>query len=76
MGIHSMKYFLAEAQSSGLDGSGECGSLVHYGFVLLLVGGAFLAFAYLWKKNKLDMDEEPKIQMMEDKENKEDLDGK
>lgn len=47
-----------------LDGGGVCGSAVHYGTILGLVGGAFLIFLYLWKKNKLDMDEEPKHTMM------------
>ena len=68
MNIDHIVVFLAEAQTPGLDGGGECGTLVHYGFVFALVGSAFLAFVYFWKKNKLDMDEEPKIQMMKDDE--------
>jgi len=48
-----------------IDG-GVCGSFVHYAFILAFVGSAFLIFLYLWKKGKLDMDEEPKIKMMED----------
>lgn len=52
-----------------LDPTGECGSLVHYGFVLAFVGGAFLVFLYLWKKNKLDMDEEPKHKMFKEDSN-------
>jgi hypothetical protein len=47
-----------------LDGGGLCGSMVHYTLILGFVGGAFLIFLYLWKKNKLDMDEEPKMTMM------------
>jgi len=47
-----------------LDATGDCGSLVHYAFVIALVGAAFLIFLYLWKKDKLDMDEEPKHKMM------------
>ena len=54
-----------------LDGGGVCGSWAHYAFILAFVGSAFLIFLYLWTKNKLDMDEEPKIKMMqEDKEDK------
>ncbi len=49
-----------------LDVTGDCGSLVHYGFVIAFVGSAFLIFLYLWRKGKLDMDEEPKIRMMQD----------
>lgn len=59
---------LIAASQQVLDGGGECGSLVHYAFVLAFVGGAFLVFLYLWKKDKLDMDEEPKIKMMQDEE--------
>ncbi len=47
-----------------LDGGGECGTITHYVFILTLVGSAFLIFLYLWKKGKLDMDEEPKQTMM------------
>ncbi len=63
MKIRALQYIAA---SEGLDASGECGSLVHYAFILAFVGSAFLAFLYLWKKGKLDMDEEPKIRMMEE----------
>jgi hypothetical protein len=51
-----------------LDGSGECGSMVHYAFIVAFVGSAFLIFLYLWRKDKLDMDEEPKIKMMHEKD--------
>ena len=50
--------------SEVLDATGDCGSLVHYAFVIALVGAAFLIFLYLWKKDKLDMDEEPKHKML------------
>jgi hypothetical protein len=52
-----------------VDG-GECGSLVHYAFILIFVGSAFAAFLYLWKSNRLDMDEEPKYTMMDEEEKK------
>jgi hypothetical protein len=50
-----------------MDG-GDCGSLTHYALIITFVGAAFLIFLYLWKKDKLDMDEEPKIHMMRDEE--------
>jgi hypothetical protein len=53
------------------DPVGACGTWVHYAFVLAFVGSAFLAFLYFWRKRRLDMDEEPKLRMMdEDKEQK------
>jgi hypothetical protein len=60
-----MKHLLSQA-TQVLDASGECGSIVHYAVVIALVGGAFLAFLYLWHKGKLDMDEQPKIDMMQE----------
>jgi hypothetical protein len=49
-----------------VDGSGVCGGYLHYALVIAFVGSAFLIFLYLWRKGRLDMDEEPKIKMMED----------
>jgi hypothetical protein len=60
--------FIAESEST-IDG-GICGSYVHYAFIIAFVGSAFLIFLYLWKKGKLDMDEEPKIQMFKDDKSK------
>lgn len=54
-----------------IDGMGIYGSLLHYMLVIAFVGSAFLIFLYLWKKNRLDMDEGPKFQMMQDEEMKE-----
>lgn len=51
-----------------IDLSGACGSALHYSLVISFVGGAFLIFLYLWRKNALDMDESPKFQMMESEE--------
>jgi hypothetical protein len=48
------------------DGIGVYGNFLHYGLVITLVGSAFFIFLYLWKKKRLDMDEEPKFQMMQD----------
>jgi hypothetical protein len=36
--------------------------------VISLVGSAFLIFLYLWKNKRLDIDEEPKFQMMQEEE--------
>jgi hypothetical protein len=51
-----------------IDAIGVYGSLLHYSIVIAFVGSAFIIFFYLWKKRLLDMDEEPKFQMMQDDE--------
>ena len=51
-----------------LDGGGVYGHFFHYSFLTALMGSAFLLFLYIWKKGRLDMDEEPKYQMFEDDE--------
>jgi hypothetical protein len=51
-----------------VDGFGVYGSLVHYTLTILFVAMAFLIFFYFWIKGKLDMDEEPKRQMMQSDE--------
>lgn len=56
------------------DSSGVFGGIYHYALVFALVGSALLAFLYFWSKGRLDMDEEPKLQMMRD-EDKEDVNG-
>lgn len=48
-----------------LDGAGVYGSLLHYTFLLALMGSTLLVFVNLWRKGKLDMDEEAKMRMME-----------
>lgn len=53
-----------------MDQTGSFGTLLHYGMVIALVGSAFLVFIYLWRKGRLDMDEEPKFQMMEENVNR------
>lgn len=54
-----------------IDGIGVYGNFLHYGIVIALVGSAFLIFLYLWKKKRLDLDEGPKFQMMQEDEIKE-----
>lgn len=49
-----------------IDGYGVYGNYLHYGLVIFFGGSAFIIFLYLYKRGKLDMDEEPKYQMMED----------
>jgi hypothetical protein len=50
------------------DSSGVSGAYLHYGLIILMVGSAFIIFIYLWYKGRLDMDEEPKHQMMKEDE--------
>lgn len=52
-----------------LDSYGIQGMVLHYAAVLLFFGTAILVFCYLWFNKKLDMDESPKIQMMQDETN-------
>lgn len=59
----------------GVDGGGVQGSILYYSLTIAYVGSAFLIFIYLYSKGKLDMDEEPKIQMMETKGEKDLYDG-
>jgi len=47
------------------DGAGIIGSLWHYSMLIALVGSTLLVFIYLWRKGRLDMDEEAKYQMMD-----------
>ena len=47
-----------------MDGIGIQGLYFHYGLVIALIGSAFLIFLYLWRKERLDMDESPKYQMI------------
>jgi len=49
-----------------LDETGVQGYYLHYGLVIALVGSAILVFFYLWKKDRLNMDEEPKWQGFND----------
>ena len=53
---------------TNVDGIGVYGNFLHYALVISLVGSAFLIFIYLWRKKRLDIDEEPKFQMMQEEE--------
>lgn len=48
------------------DGIGITGTTLHYSLLFALFGSTLLVFLYLLRKGRLDMDEEPKTQMMED----------
>lgn len=52
--------------SASNDSYGVYGSALHYSMVIALVGSAFLIFLLLWKKGRLDMDEDASLQMMKD----------
>jgi hypothetical protein len=49
-----------------LDGTGIYGEILHFAFAALFFGGALLIFIYLWRKGRLDMDEDPARRMLED----------
>ncbi|MBN4066594.1 hypothetical protein JYU14_00730 [Simkania negevensis] len=50
---------------NNLDGIGFIGQLFEYAFIISLSGGALIVFLYCFFKKRLDMDEEPKYQMFE-----------
>jgi hypothetical protein len=52
--------------SAELDWSGIYGGIFHYAMIIAFFASALLAFLYFWSKGRLDMDEEPKWQMMKD----------
>lgn len=51
-----------------LDGFGIYGMAMDYAVIFFFTGTALLLFIYLWKNQKLDMDEAPKLQMMQNEE--------
>lgn len=52
-----------------VDQMGIYGSLLHYSLIIAFAGSTLLLFCYFWRKGRLDMDEEPKLQMLLDEEN-------
>lgn len=64
--------FFAFALVTDKDTSGIYGGIFSYAQIFAFIGSALLAFLYFWKKGRLDMDEEPKIQMMREEEVKKD----
>lgn len=69
-----MNHWFADLASER-DWSGIYGGILHYGLIIAFTGSALLAFLYFWSKGRLDIDEEPKYQMMKDDE-QEDFNGK
>lgn len=55
------------------DEIGVQGSILHYAMVIFFVLAALLIFIHLWWMGRLDMDEEPKMQMMQDREENHDI---
>lgn len=53
-----------------IDGFGVHGSILHYTLIIAFTLSALLIFIYLWRRGRLDMDEEPKWQMMNTDEDK------
>jgi hypothetical protein len=51
-----------------LDSFGISGMAIAYALIIFFTGTALMVFIYLWRKNRLDMDESPKIQMLHDEE--------
>jgi hypothetical protein len=70
-------FSLGFALVTEIDSSGVYGSIFHYALVIAFAGSALLAFLYFWSRGRLDMDEEPKLQMMrnEDKEGNHGISG-
>lgn len=62
-------FIISTVMLSERDSSGICGGIFHYSLILAFMGSALLSFVYFWSKGRLDMDEAPKIQMMNDEEN-------
>lgn len=59
-----MKNYLSGFLPTMLDSAGAYGSILNYSLTIAIVGSAMLLFIYFWIQGRLDMDEEPKLQMM------------
>jgi len=57
------------ASIEAMEASGFSGGILHYALIIAIVGSAFLLFLNFWMRGRLDMDEEPKFQMMQTEEN-------
>lgn len=51
-----------------LDSFGIYGMVINYTLLFIYTGGALILFLYFWWNKRLDMDEEPKLQMMKEKD--------
>lgn len=66
--LKEIPYFSLSPCLGVMDGMGIYGNFLHYAIVISMVGGAFFIFLYLWGNKRLDLDEEPKFQMMREEE--------
>jgi len=53
-----------------VDNSGTIGGIVQFMYAAALFGSSVLIFLYLWKKGRLDFDQGPANQMLDDDEEK------
>ena len=51
-----------------VDEFGITGTYMHFAFLSAFVGSALLVFIVMWRHGRLDFDESPKFQMMEEGE--------
>lgn len=51
-----------------LDGGGIYGNVFYWSSAIALCGSAVLFFVHFWRKGRLDMDQEPAEQMLNDGE--------
>lgn len=51
-----------------VDGGGVVGAFLSYGMAIATMGATVLVFIHLWRKGRLDMDEQPKYHMMREDE--------
>lgn len=54
-----------------VDNIGLYGSVMHYALTIAFTCSAFLLLLYFWKRGRLDFDEEPKWQMLQDHDKEE-----
>lgn len=55
---------------NNVDGIGVYGNFLHWAMILFFMGSAMMVFVYFWRRGRLDMDEEPKWEMMQTDEEK------
>lgn len=48
-----------------LDGIGIHGAVFHWAMVMAFMGSAILGLIYFWRKGRLDCDESPKFEMIQ-----------
>lgn len=58
-----------------LDAAGVYGEILNYTIMAFFALSAFIIFLFLWYKGRLDMDESPKLHMLEDEIKEKDLYG-